>query len=423
MLLKNMIYNGNSKKENFEKVFRKCVVNILQKLIIVSISMTFAFTSFATNNGFNEAISNPANSDEESINANKYIYRTYDSETKKKIDDNIIEYDDIEELIHNYNPNVMSMWNSYKNDETAVDIHDDYMEAYDNLMASGDSSDNDTVRARMYAQAYSMKLLADNNVNDNVVNFWQNQIDETKLYLSAKKTFINYFIANYNYLIAKENEQETKRIAENSKTKYQVGVDTEISYLQAKKNADDAVANFALAESNKNNAEKNIKVICGKPTSNDIKIGSEPSVDILKINSINLEEDIKKAVENNINMKIYKRAFKNATTDEIEKHYEILINYANEEITNNVKSLYNTLQNQNVSLATRTMSNILLSEELNKANGDFSSGKISASELATAGYNDRIAKYQVEIQKLNVLSAYEDYIYAVNKGIASAILS
>lgn len=381
------------------------------------------FNSYANNYELNEAMSNPSNNNEESIDANKFIYRTYDEDTKKNIDDNIIEYDDVEELIHNYNPNVMSMWNSYKNHETSTEIYDDYMEAYYNLMAAGDSSDSDAAKARMYAQAYSMKLLADNNVNDSIVNFLQNKIEETKLYLSAKKSYINYFITNYNYLIAKENEQETARVSKNAKTKYQLGIDTEISYLQSMKNADDAKANLALAESNKNNAEKNIKVICGKPTSIDIKIGNEPGPDILKINNINLEEDIKKAIENNINMKIYKKSFENANTAEIENHYEILINYANEEITNNIKNLYNTLQNQSVSLDTKVLSNQLLNEELSRANIDFSNGKISASDLSTIAYNARLSKYQIEIQKLNVLSVYEDYIYAVERGIASATLS
>ena len=394
---------------------------MLRIALVAMLSLSFAVNSFATN--YEDNVSAPSSNREENLDINKFINRTYDEELKKKINDSVIEYDEIEELIHNYNPNIMSMWNSYKNNKTSSEVYDDYMEAYDRLMAAGDSSESDIMSARMYAQAYSMKMLADNNVNDSTINFLQNKIDETKLYLDTKKKFINYFITSYNLLMSSENEKEAKRLAEASKIKYQVGLDTEISYLQAQKNSDDAKANLALAESNKNVAEKNVKVACGKSTGNDVSIGAEPNVDLIAINSINLEEDIKKAIENNINMKIYKKSFENANTNEIETHYNILINYANEEITNNVKTLYNTLQNQNMSLATKNLSLVLSIEQLNKGKTDLSNGKISASDYASLEYNVNVAKYQLEIQKLNLLSAYEDYRYAVDRGIASATLN
>ena len=414
MLLINMNYN-NRKTEN------RCNVKVMRIALSLVLSLIFAVNSFATNHDDN--LNTPSSNREENLDINKFINRTYDEELKNKINDSVIEYDEIEELIHNYNPNIMSMWNSYKNNKTSSEVYDDYMEAYDRLMAAGDSSESDIMSARMYAQAYSMKMLADNNVNDSTINFWQNKIDETKLYLDTKKKFINYFITSYNLLMSSENEKEAKRLAEASKIKYQVGLDTEISYLQAQKNSDDAKANLALAESNKNVAEKNVKVACGKSTGNDVSIGTEPYVDLIAINSINLEEDIKKAIENNINMKIYKKSFENANTNEIETHYNILINYANEEITNNIKTLYNTLQNQNMSLATKNLSLTLLIEQLNKGKTDLNNGKISASDYASLEYNVNVAKYQLEIQKLNLLSAYEDYRYAVDRGIASAALN
>ena len=430
MLLKSMTCSnidmglGNIylKKEKMKKKQLKKIKRISISSIIV-ISILFTFNSFATNLELNDDLNNPANGNEENVEVHKFIYRTYDQETKKKLDDYVIEYDELEELIHNYNPNIMSMWNTYKKNKNSTEVYDDYMEAYYNLMAAGDSSDSDAMKARMYAQAYSMKILADNNVNDSMISFMQNELDEIKLYLDTKKKYLNYFITNYNYQIAILNEKEAARLANASKVKYDVGVDTEISYLQAQKNNDDAKANLALAESNKNVAEKNIKVACGKSTGKEISIGQEPEVDIIAINFINLEEDIKKAIDNNLSMKLYKRSFNNATTDEVEKHYEILIIYANEEITNAVKNYYSTLQNQNISLATKTVSYLFLIEQLNKGKGDLKNGKISEADFASLQYNVDIAKYQIDIQKLNLISAYEDYKYAVERGIASAILN
>lgn len=418
MGLENIYPNEEKMKNNNLKCIKRISISVMMAICVLVTS-----NSFATNLELSEALSNPENSSEESVIAHKFIYRTYDAETKKKLDDNVIEYDEIEELVHNYNPNIMSMWNTYKKNKTSTEVYDDYIEAYYNLMAAGDSSDSDAMKARMYAQAYSMKILADNNVSDSMISFMQNELDEIKIYLDTKKKYLNYFITNYNYLLAIENEKEATRLAESSKIKYQVGVDTEISYLQAQKNSDDAKANLALAESNKNVAEKNIKIVCGKSTGKDISIGEEPQVDIIAISTINLESDIKKAIDNNINMKLYKRSFNNANTDEIEKHYEILINYANEEITNTVKSLYSTLQNQNLSLLTKTASYLLFVEQLNKGKIDLANGKISAGDFASLEYNVNVAKYQIDIQKLNLISAYEDYKYAVERGTASAALN
>lgn len=405
----------NCKMENKVKAMRGALA--------VVICILYAFSSLAQNIDINDSLNDPAKSGEENINANKFIYRTYDEEMKKKLDDSVIEYGEIEELVHNYNPNIMSMWNSYKNGKSSSEVYDEYMESYDRLMAAGDSSESDAAKARMYAQAYSVKMLADNNVNDSVINFWKNEIDEINQYLDTKKKYINYFVSNYNYLVSAENEKEAARLAEASKIKYQVGLDTEISYLQAQKNSDDAKANLALAESNKNVAEKNVKVACGKSTGTDVSLGDEPVVDLIVVNSINLEEDIKKAIDNNINMKIYKKSFENANTTEIENHYDILINYAKEEITNSVKTLYNTLVNQNISLATKNRSYMLLIDQLIKGKKDLNNGKISESDYASLEYNVKVAKYQVDIQQLNLLSAYVDYKYAVERGVAAAALS
>ena len=410
-LLKNMIYNLNKK---FNK---QCLVKGAVTLLLLFIISANAFAAEVTSN--DEIVSPADNTDE--INTNDYIYRKYDEDTKNKLNDNVINYDEIDDLVHEFNPTVLSWWNSYRNDKTATEVYDDYMESYDRIMSSADSSESDAVAARLYAQAYAIKMLADNNTNDSIINFWNYQIDEIKLCLDAKKKFLNFYITDYNKQIAELNVNETKRLANAANVKYQVGVDTELTYLQANKNADDAEANFDLAVSNHNVADKNLKISCGKSISNEVEIGSLPNMAV-DFNAINISNDIEIAKANNIYLKIYNRALKNANTDEMKKYYQILVDYANEEIESSVRTYYDALSNQVNSLLTRETTNALMVQQLTKANNDFSNGRISETDYNTAKYNVDVSNVQVKIQYINVLSAYEDYKYAIEKGIASARL-
>ena len=397
-------------------VVKKMIKNVIAIFLVLSISANV----FAAEVTSPDNLSSPAENQEE-VNTNEFIYRRYDEATKKALEDNIINYDEIDDLVHEYNPNVLSWWNSYRNNKTATEVYDDYMESYDRIMNSADSSENDAAAARLYAQAYAIKILADNNTNDSIINFWNYQIDEIKLWLDTKKRFINYYITDYNEKLAILNVNETRRLAEASNVRYQVGLDTELTYLQANKNADDAVANLDLAKSNHNVADKNLKIACGKSISNDVTVGPKPDTGVY-FESIDLAGDIENAKSNNIYLKIYNRAFKNANTDEMANYYQILIDYANEEIANSVRTYYDALRSQVTSLATRMLSKTLMEQQLSKAKEDFSNGRISETDYQTAVYNVESSKIQVDIQSLNVLSAYEDYKYAVEKGIASAKL-
>ena len=408
-LLKNIIYNK-----------KKIIINIVSITLIFILSFSISLDIFAAEVTNPENILNPADNDEV-VDTNAFIYKKYDEKTKKELEDNVINYDEIDDLIHEYNPNVLSWWNSYKNNKTATEVYDDYMDSYNRIMDSADSSESDAAAARLYAQAYSMKMLADNNTNDSIINFWNYQIDEIKLCLDTKKKFINYYITNYNEKIAELNVAETRRLANAANVKRQVGLETELTYLQSNKNADDAVANLDLAKTNHDVAEKNLKIACGQSISNDVVVGDMPDARV-NINAINLLDDIEIAKLNNIYLKIYNRALKNSNTDEMKNYNQILIDYANEAIASSVKNYYDVLNNQVSSLTTRETSSALMDQQLSKAKADLANGRISDADYQTSVYNAEVSKIQVDIQLLNVLSAYEDYRYAVYMGIAEAKL-
>ena len=408
-LLKNIVYN--------KKVV---TINIVRAMVVFTLLFSISSNIFAAEITNPENTVSPADNDEE-VDTNAFIYKKYDEETKRALEDNIINYDEIDDLVHEYNPNVLSWWNSYKNNKTATEVYDDYMDSYYRIMDSADSSESDAATARLYAQAYSIKLLADNNTNDSIISFWNYQIDEIKLCLDTKKKFINYYITNYNEKIAELNANEARRLANAANVKHQVGLETELTFLQSNKNADDAVANLDLAKSNHAVADKNLKIACGKSVSNDVVIGAIPNTRV-DINTIDLLNDIEKAKVNNIYLKTYNRAFKNANTEEMKNYNQILVDYANEAITSSVKNYYDILNNQVSSLTTRETSSVLMAQQLSKAKADLANGKISEADYQTSVYNAEVSKIQVDIQLLNVLSAYEDYRYAVYMGIAQAKL-
>ena len=140
------------------------------------------------------------------------------------------------------------------------------------------------------------------------------------------------------------------------------------------------------------------------------------------VNYLNLETDVIKAIENNIYLKSYKRAYNNATTEEMKTNYQILIDYANESIASEVRTKYSTLKNATTSYNTELLSQQLFNDQLSKAKEDYDNGKLSLNEYNTAMFNSKNSEYDVKKALITVQSAYEDYKYAVEKGIAGATL-
>ncbi len=353
------------------------------------------------------------------FNAYNHIYKHRDASLLSKLSDNLIEFDEIDDLISLYNPTMKNNWNNYEANKTNSDIYNDYIDAYNNLDGLANSADSDVQAAMYRAQADAMLINADNNVLDSDVNFLNYYLVEKNLILSTKTLFINY----YKYLverdIAEANLKETERQFDTAKNNYELGNLTKVEYLAALKAVDDAKANVIISKSNIDTTRRNLLINCGKEILDSVSLANVKKIEQSDIAKINLYEDMQKAVDNNIQYEIYKRQLQNARTDEMKKQNEIKYVAATNYIRADVETKYDEIKDALTMYNNSTANKDYTKSELVKAEREYSNGNISQKEYKTAIYNRDIAIYNEEKAYYDLLIAYENYKAVVN-GIASA---
>ena len=365
---------------------------------------TLCFYSFS-----NQNIENYFNE----IDPQRHINRMYNKDLKNKLSENVIKYEDIEDLISLYNPEILNLWNNWENNKSSNDVYNDYMNAADNLYDSASGQESAMQEGMLYAQADAMRIQADKNVSDSYTNFLANYLSEKQLTLSTKILFLNYQKSLYDIQSANLAVEDAIRNEETALNALNYGCGTQIEYLTAKKSTIDAKSNLLLSESSSKTYLRNLIANCGKDSSDLIYVHPILLNDAINANNISLNNDYEIALKNSIQYEIYKRKLENARTDEVKREYEVLVNAAPQNLYTDLELKYQNILDALDSDYNALVALSLATDNYEKANNEFSNGNISVKELKKADYNLSIAKLNIQSSKYNLKIAIENYNYVV----------
>lgn len=385
---------------------------IINKYIKNDYKSIFAFVTI-----FSLIFSNMAFSKE--YNIAQHIYKLRTQEELNKLNDNKIEFNEIDDLVNTYNATVRNNWNTYEANKDNQDIYNDYYEAYDNLDALAQSADSDVQTAMYRAQADAMRINADKNVVDSTINFLNYYIVEKNICLATKTLFINLYKNNIEQQIKKAELDESKRQFDSAKLNYDEGNLLRVDYLQALKNWRATEADYALLNSNIISAKRNLMLNCGKNITDNVEFGEVRHINIEDIQKINLSEDTKNAIENNFQYEIYNRQYDNSRTVEMQNQNKINIEHAPNYIKADVEEKYYALIDANTSLYTYQTTYEYQEQSRKVAQNEYLQGKISEKQYKTAVNDAYIANLHSVIAQYDLDIAYENY-KAVVSGLANA---
>ena len=392
-MLKDVKKNGN----------KKCKINVL---ITIFICVALCFNSFADlviEEYFYDYKPEP------------YLRSIYSNPRKDELKKEEINYNDIEDLVHLFNPEILNNWNSWENNKSSQDIYDNYQNAADKLYNGASSQDSDLQDAMLSAQAIAMQIQADKNASDSYTNFLTNVLVEKQLVLQTKIMDLNYQKSAYELIKAEAALEEAKRKESSALNSVNVGSGTQIDLLNAKKAVADANSSRIAAESSQKTNKRNLIINCGKQGIDETYVSPvDCIIDASEILSINLNEDFQYALAHNIQREVYRRKIENARTTEVKNEFEILYNSSSEKIFNDLEKKYADILDALDTVSNRQISLNLSNSNLSKAKNEFSHGNISKNELSTASYNVKVANNDVIIANYDLKIALETYKSAVN---------
>ena len=352
----------------------------------------------------------------------------YTEEKWASLRDNKLEFDEIGDLIHEYNSTVLSNQIAYEDykgkdsDEVAQTYYDTADEIYGSIEYpdSDDANYGSSLAAAQSSelQADQMMERGDENVSDGDVVKWGYDKTEKSLVQSAQNLMITY----WNSVLSLENSRNTRETAEmacqTAELQAAAGTATQTAVLNAKDTLLQAEAAITSAESTITSTKENLCLMMGWKYGAEVEIGALPEPEPSMSSTINLEEDLVRAVENNYELKILAREAKNAKVGATQRQYEETLKSSEEAVKANVKSVW-----QSLLLAENQYAQTIKSFELEEKNMQSAERRKAAGTMSQNAYQSQQTSYmkaktEKETAALSLLKAQYAYQWAVD-GLAS----
>ena len=339
----------------------------------------------------------------------------YSTEKWASLQDDKLEFDEIADLIHEYNSTVEKNRIEYKDyqGKNSNEIAQDYYDTADEIESSIEYPDSDDANygsslaaaQRSEASATQMREQGDNNVDDANVKAWGYSQTEKSLVQQAQNLMIQYWNAQENLKSVQNQVSKAEKDYETANLKLSSGSATQTDVLDAKETLLKAQASITTAESNIASTKESLCQMLGWKYGASVEIGALPDPQEQMSASINLEEDIAKAQENNYQLKILARQVSNAMTSTLKEQYQTTLTSGKEAVKSNVQSAYQNLKLSEAQYEQAKRS--LELEEKTKQTNDrkLAAGLISQNAYQSATYSYESASVAKETAAMSLLQA------------------
>ena len=351
-----------------------------------------------------------------------------------KLRDMNLDYEEIDGLVTEYNAtvqtnqaNMQQFTRDYgrKNSQVSQSYRDMAEKIEDSLTEPEPDSMTYVPMMASIAQSRAtinnLKNSADTTLEDYEVQYFTYESARLSLVQNTKALMISY----YSKDVAKEALQKAVEVAElnlaNAQARVAVGMATNLDVLSAK----EAVIKANKTLSDQNNAaladRDKLLIMTGFKTDSQANIGLVPVLseeELQNIDKINVEEDIKKALEENYALKINKRKLGNTKSDTQIKSLNSTISSGTENIKANVQTLHKNLVNAKDKLNLLKAELELSSKDLETIRQKKNLGMATQLEVANKELENIKKNTEKKQAELALRLALENYNSAVN-GLAS----
>lgn len=336
-----------------------------------------------------------------------------------KLRDDVLEYGELEDLIHEYNPTVQNNAEEYNKTMKGVDF-DDYsrqylLQAEEYDQEAGDAAtDVATITAEMNAAQARNNAVIDEK--DGITVSWENELAEKKLVQQAQSTMNSYYQLQQQLVAAQKSRELTAANVTAVQNRQSVQMATQADVLAAQQSLQDADAQILSLTNQIESARKTLITMTGWKQDAAPEIKEMPDVDFDRLASFDPSADLAKAQENDYTLKVDSRKAANVVNASNQKIYADNVANDRQQIGVSLNTAYQSVK-QAKSAYDEAVLNLEVSQRsMNMASTQYSLGSISRLDYLQAESGYVSAQTGLEIKKLALLQAMEDYSWIV-KGV------
>ena len=341
-----------------------------------------------------------------------------------KLRDNVMEYDELAGLIHEYNVTVQNNQRDYneKKNKTSDEIAQDYRDAADAVRSSmsGDDSPQAILQDSMAeAQALSLEQQADDNVEDSEIFKMTYDQTEATLVSNAQTNMISYHQKARDLDLKKKNRELLAATYDSVVLKMNHGMATQMDLLTARENLQNADAAILTAQSDLENTRQKLCVMLGWRYDASPEIMGIPSADLNRITAMDPSADKEKALENNYTLRINRKKLANSSSNSKKESLQMTIDDNIQRIGASVDSAYKNVIQAQTAYQQASVALDAASKNMEAAERKMTIGTISRLDYLSQQYAYLQAQTAMKNADMDLFQAMESYDWNVN-GLASA---
>ena len=345
----------------------------------------------------------------------------------ERLRDNVMEYEELPALIHEYNVTVRNNDIAYEDfrGKSSSEIADSYRDAaadlYDTAYYPEDGSDLSYAMAYAAAvqienSARSLEQLADNNVDDGEIRRMQYEQVEATLASGAQSAMNNYHQQLENKKVLEANVQLLQATYDSTVTRAGLGMATQAEVLNAQESLQKLQAQLVSLESGIKQIKQSLCVMTGWRYDAEPEIRTLPAADVNRIASMNPAADLEQALANNYTYNIDKRKLENAASSVNKKTLEQTVRDDEQKVAAALNNQYNAVVQAKTAYDQANTEYALETKNMETAQRKYELGMISKLEFMSqqAAFAEKEAGQKTADMAL--LQAIENYEWAL-KGL------
>ena len=345
----------------------------------------------------------------------------YTEEKWASLRDNVMEYGELKDLIHEYNPTVRSNRSAYKDQKgkDLNDVYEQYMNDIDDIWDQADAAEDDVTWASMRFSAGLLTKQADNNYQDADMEKIQYDQQEAALVYQAQQMMVSLQQAEDNIKNLENSKALLQSQYEFTRAQAAAGMATQIDVLTAQKSVQDQDTAILAAQKNKENVHRNLCLMLGWDADAQPEILAVPEPDMSRIDTLNPDGDAEAALANNYDVRYYEKKAGNLSSQDLIESNQASIQNAKDTAVRSLKTQYNTVLTARDALNAAQSQLAAEQSKLNKASASLAAGQITNLEYQTTLNAVMTAESDVNTKKLQLLVALEGYDWNV-KGLTTS---
>lgn len=348
-----------------------------------------------------------------------------------RLQDDVLEYDEIEALIAEYNATVQTNQldlNEFKKKygNTRDDVSAKYRDMAEEIYASVEYPDADdptygyVVASVVMAEVQAKNLMqqADDNLEDSEIIYLNYKQAEKTLVTVAQSNMVSYARSLLELEQAELQLKQAELAMTTTNIRRDNGLATQVDVLNAQEALMTANRNIESARSGIENVRQKLLVMLGWKYDAQPEIRAVPAADINRIAGMNPQADKEQAVENSYTLKVNQKKLENATTDNTIASLKKTLADNEQKIGSSLVTNYQNVLAAKLAYDQAVAELDLENRNLRSLEVNFGQGNASRSELENQQYAVRNKELALQIADLNLFQSMETYDWAVN-GLAS----